>query len=62
MLEGMSNPRPLRLRRNLLISLAIVAAGVGLGLLYADWRARQLAELTSEALRAGTSVLPADRH
>lgn len=45
----------------LLAVCALVAAGVCLGLLYADWRARQLAELTSDALRAGTSVLPAER-
>jgi hypothetical protein len=43
----------------LLAACALVAAGVCLGLLYADWRARQLAELTSDALHAGTSVLPA---
>lgn len=45
----------------LLAACALIAAGVSLGLLYADWRAHQIAELTSDALHAGASVLPAGR-
>jgi hypothetical protein len=55
---GMPQPR-----KPLLIVFAVLAiafAGVLLGLVYVDWRARQIAQLTTAALRATSEVLPSE--